>query len=336
MTLFWSSECCKYKNKCVCTRIYTHITGLFQGFACLDDCNWVLGMHSGIFSLCAGSPHYRSLIGIWIAFCFGIINKVRGQCQYLVCFPQRQDTVPIVLMCFGTCVLALCCCILPFVNFTTILNTEVGDCIHPLKSLCAIRGTESDILWSPRANYWKERKCSKIICTLCQLKPLEIDDLLGLRIGDSNQALFLPWDYIPLDRDQWLLAVRGGSIYNIILLYLQLFYNQIWLQSKCGCVLCEMCENETILREDPHLVREKWLISVNKKARTPIPSPIFLFFFPKLETLPFSAPPQLVSLSQARFLKFPDDRKEKPWISSLRKNLTNQERNQKCSKLTPS
>lgn len=120
-------------------------------------------------------------------------------------------------------------------------TTEVGDCIHPLKSLCAIRCTESDILWSPRGNYWKERKCSKIIRTLCQLKPLEIDDLLVLRTGDSNQALFLPWDYIPLDRDQWLLAVRGGSIYKIILLYLQLFYNQIWLQSKCWCVLCEMC-----------------------------------------------------------------------------------------------
>lgn len=47
-------------------------------------------MQPGTPSSCAVSLHYRSLIGISAAFCFGIVNEACGQCQYLASSPQLR------------------------------------------------------------------------------------------------------------------------------------------------------------------------------------------------------------------------------------------------------
>ena len=92
--------------------IYTYYWTLLLLFLPGWLCNWVLGMQPGTSSLCAGSPHYRSLIGISAAFCSGIVYAACGQCQYLArSSPQFQDKEPFVFMCLSMCMLLLCLCV---------------------------------------------------------------------------------------------------------------------------------------------------------------------------------------------------------------------------------
>lgn len=80
--LFWPSVCSKKNaNTHRYTFTYSKITGLCHCFACLDSCVIEFG-DAATSSLCAGSPHYRSLICICSGYCFGIVNKICGQCQY--------------------------------------------------------------------------------------------------------------------------------------------------------------------------------------------------------------------------------------------------------------
>lgn len=61
-------------------------------------------------SLCADSPHYRGLIGISAEFCFGIVNKACGQCQYLAhSSPLFLNDEHFVFMCLEyVCAFVVC------------------------------------------------------------------------------------------------------------------------------------------------------------------------------------------------------------------------------------
>lgn len=112
-----SVHLCAYTHTHLKIYIYTHYWVLsllsLPGWLC----NWVLGMQPGTSSLCAGSPHYRSLIGISAAFCFGIVNEACGQCQYLACSsPQLQNKE--LYVCAHVLSFVVCCvCVCVFCRY---------------------------------------------------------------------------------------------------------------------------------------------------------------------------------------------------------------------------
>lgn len=103
-------------NFSVCTQWQI---GFCHCSACCDSClielwGCNLALHSCVLA-------NRSLIGICLAFCFGIVNKACGHCQYLACSPQLHYRDPFLFMCLGVFVF------LPHVVYCFLLQyVEVG------------------------------------------------------------------------------------------------------------------------------------------------------------------------------------------------------------------
>lgn len=205
--------------------------------------------------------------------------------------------------------------------------------------------------------------------TLRQLKPLEIDHLLDLKMIRRSLTPRLPLSYFLLDRDQWLLAVWGFDEDQFAKLFKRFrhfffFFYHTSQSTVLTSVFCKTSAQRGVqMRENTKIKKEGILLSTSvlylhwsfdealclgvitsgfcsfnpwlKKTGIFLLSFSFYFWKWHTESLPFSAPPRLVSLSQARFLKLPDERTknlEPPhyWrISPTRAGI------KECSKLTP-
>lgn len=107
-------------------------------------------MQPGTSSLCAGSSHYRNLIGISAAFCFGMANKACGQCQYLAhsFHPVPGQEAFDVFVCLEyVCVLLLCVWYTCLCQTFSTLDTEISQGILSVEFIVSrYRGLPSEAI----------------------------------------------------------------------------------------------------------------------------------------------------------------------------------------------